>query len=350
MRQLSLFQSNSDYSRAQDSRTVHRLATEIPQKPYCSSNLAENGLSIRQKYSALEHSSIQVNTPWCVKYIILDIDTPLGLPDWPIKPTMIVLNPENEHYHAYFELETPVLLGDKANPKPQKWLRSIIKRLITLFGADPNYAGLVAKNPLHRAWQISPRKGRWVKYSLSRLEKAVIDVPEAVKTSIIENPNGRNCTVFDTLRHWAYREIQVFENAFNWHQHVINKCGAINDQLDDPLGAGEVMSIAKSVAKWCWQNRHKLNGAYVHRGVMGYGVTRHDSPDMPYLDIETVREHRRAAAERTNQMQRSATENRITDAIGQLIAQDQRVTVAAIARLAEISRQKIYSDYPHLLP
>lgn len=347
--QLTLLPSNCDFSRADQSNTVRRLASELPLKPYCSSNLAQNGLSIREKYAALEHSSIQINTPWCVKYIVLDVDRPLDqIPTWAIKPTLFVLNPENAHYHVYIELETAVLIGDKANPHPQRWLKSIIKRLITLFDADPNYAGLVAKNPLHKQWQVSPRKGRWVRYSLDRLNKLLTDVPEAVKTTVLDNPQGRNCTVFDTLRVWAYRQVHGFTSPDVWNSHVLSQCLSINSNLPDPLSDNEAFQIAKSVSKWVWLHRDKITGSYVQRDVMGFGITRHHTKEVPYLDPEVVRLHRQQAAERTNQMQRLETEQRIIDAIGQLTAQGQRVSMRKVAAIAGISQPTISECYPHL--
>jgi hypothetical protein len=347
LKQPDMFASECDYSRADSYRSVHNLATAISAKPYCSSNLSQ-GLSIRAKYDALEHSSIQINTPWCIKYIVLDIDEPIR-PEWPLKPTLYTLNPENDHYHVYIQLETPVLIGDNANPHPQRWLKQIINRLITMFGADPNYAGLVAKNPLHTKWIVGPGKGRWISYSLKRLEKVVRGFPEAVKLEFNESPEGRNCTVFDALRVWAYRQVHGFASVSPWDNHVLAQCLAINEMLPDPLGHGECIGIAKSVSKYCWLNRDKIGRSYIHRGAMGYGVTRHDSKEMPYLDSAVIAERRYASALRTNQIQRENTEKRIIDAIGQLTAQGQRISMRAVAKVAGVSPSAISERYSHLM-
>jgi hypothetical protein len=346
LKQPDMFATECDYSRADSYRTVHSLATAISAKPYCSSNLSQ-GLSIRAKYDALEHSSIQINTPWCIKYIVLDIDEPIR-PEWPLKPTLYTLNPENDHYHVYIQLETPVLIGDNANPHPQRWLKQIISRLITMFGADPNYAGLVAKNPLHTKWIVGPGKGRWITYSLKRLEKVVRGVPEAVKLEFNESPEGRNCTVFDALRVWAYRQVHGFANVSPWDNHVLAQCLEINKMLSDPLGYGECIGISKSVSKYCWLNRDKIGRSYIHRGAMGYGVTRHDSKEMPYLDSAVIAEHRYESAFRTAQIKRENAEGRIIEAIGQLVAQNQRVTKAAVARMLGLHRKTLQQYYSHL--
>jgi len=278
---------------------------------------------------------------------VLDIDEPIR-PEWPLKPTLYTLNPENDHYHVYIQLETPVLIGDNANPHPQRWLTSIIRRLITMFGADPNYAGLVAKNPLHTKWIVGPGKGRWITYSLKRLEKVVRGVPEAVKIEFDESPEGRNCTVFDALRVWAYRQVHGFASISPWDNHVLAQCLTINEMLPDPLVHGECIGIAKSVSRYCWLNRDKIGRTYIHRGAMGYGVTRHDSKEMPYLDKSVIAEHRYESALRTAQIKRENTESRIIDAIGQLVAQNQRVTISAVARSIGMSRDKVSKNYRHL--
>jgi hypothetical protein len=296
--QPDLFEKQCDYSRANRYSAVHSLATAISSKPYCSSNFS-TGVQIRPKFTALERPHIQINTPWEVKYIVLDVDKPLyELSNWKIKPSLVVLNPENDHYHVYFQLETPVLMGEKANPHPQAYLKAVIKKMITAFDADPNYSGLIAKNPLHHRWQIAPYKGRTT-YSLKRLEKAVSGYPQAVKTNLIDSVEGRNCTVFDTLRFWSYRQIQAFQSPLDWDIHVMDKCLSINQMLPIALEDREAFQIGKSVSKWTWRNRNKLNGSFTHRGVMGYGLTRHDTKEAPYLDKETIQAHRQAAAERT---------------------------------------------------
>ena len=347
--QPDLFANQCDYSRANRYNTVQRLATAISSKPYCTSNFS-HGLVIRPKFTAIECPSIQINTPWEVRYIILDVDKPLDFPNWPINPSLIALNPENGHYHVYFELETPVLIGEKVNPRPQAYLKSIIKKLINAFDADPDYSGLIAKNPLHRKWQIAPYKGRWTTYSLKRLEKALSCFPQAVKSNLAPNINGRNCTVFDSLRFWSYRQIQTFESPLNWDTHVLDKCLSLNQILTEPLNDREAFQIAKSVSKWTWNNRNKLNGSFRHRGAMGYGMTRHNSKEAPYLDKDTTQARRQAAAERTNKMRRLATEDKIISAIGNLTAKGQRVSMRAVSKLAAIDHKTISRYYPHLMP
>ncbi|MCV5707806.1 primase C-terminal domain-containing protein, partial [Escherichia coli] len=62
---------------------------------------------------------------------------------------------------------------------------------------------------------------------------------------------GRNCTLFDKTRRWAYRAIrQGWPEYDQWLQACYERASAYNLQFALPLDENEVMGIAKSIAKW----------------------------------------------------------------------------------------------------
>ncbi|MCV5580528.1 primase C-terminal domain-containing protein, partial [Escherichia coli] len=62
---------------------------------------------------------------------------------------------------------------------------------------------------------------------------------------------GRNCTLFDKTRRWAYRAIrQGWPEYDQWLQACYECASAYNLQFALPLDENEVMGIAKSIAKW----------------------------------------------------------------------------------------------------
>jgi hypothetical protein len=69
----------------------------------------------------------------------------------------------------------------------------------------------------------------------------------------------------------------------------------------------------------------------------------------PYHGCDTATDYRRRAAEITNAHRRGATAERIKAAQAELLAAGQRPTVAALARLARVSRQAIYKHHSGLL-
>ncbi|MDV7393619.1 primase C-terminal domain-containing protein, partial [Arthrospira platensis SPKY1] len=65
---------------------------------------------------------------------------------------------------------------------------------------------------------------------------------------------GRNCTLFDRLRHWAYKAIrQGWPSYERWLMAVEQRAHAYND-FSTPLSSNEVDHIAKSVAKFTHKN------------------------------------------------------------------------------------------------
>ncbi|ECN1978324.1 replicase, partial [Salmonella enterica subsp. enterica serovar Typhimurium] len=66
---------------------------------------------------------------------------------------------------------------------------------------------------------------------------------------------GRNCTLFDKTRKWAYRAIrQGWPEYDQWLQACYERASAYNLQFPAPLDEKEVNGIAKSIAKWTEKN------------------------------------------------------------------------------------------------
>ncbi|EAQ6272734.1 TPA: hypothetical protein JLS18_004586 [Escherichia coli] len=62
---------------------------------------------------------------------------------------------------------------------------------------------------------------------------------------------GRNCTLFDRTRKWAYRAIrQGWPEYDQWLQACYERARVYNLQFSAPLDENEVNGIAKSIAKW----------------------------------------------------------------------------------------------------
>ena len=67
---------------------------------------------------------------------------------------------------------------------------------------------------------------------------------------------GRNCTLFDKTRTWAYQARRNGEWLdFNqWSGAVLDKVMTYNHVFSQPLPLSEVKAIARSIAKWVWAN------------------------------------------------------------------------------------------------
>ncbi len=84
---------------------------------------------------------------------------------------------------------------------------------------------------------------------------------------------GRNSTLFDTLRLWAYQEVKQHTFYVSFQDLVDRKAQSINlmflDSLDGVLPVKEVLSTAKSVGKWTWRHQYSIGNGGKNRGVLG---------------------------------------------------------------------------------
>jgi hypothetical protein len=154
---------------------------------------------------------------------------------------------------------------------------------------------------------------------------------------------GRNCALFHRTRFWAYDNVHEYRDVLkmqynDWMGMILNRCEQFNSFNPD-LPYGEVKSTAKSVGKWVWTKY--FVEPKVRRGSMA------DLFDGSQLELD-LKAKQRLAARRTHEMQRSRTEEKIIQAIGQLTAQGKRVTKAAVSRLIGISDRALRKDYRHL--
>ena len=157
-------------------------------------------------------------------------------------------------YHVAYALEIPVARHDAAQDRIVRYYRDVYDGLSFLFGADPRFDGVMAKNPLH------PPSGcavDWIRrdpYSLLELREwlpAVI--PKPVHTTGVGRNEDlfRHCVKLAHQPKWA-RVIAAEGHAGRWLAHVrrLN----VAEFAEDPLPDSECRSIAKSCAKYSLRN------------------------------------------------------------------------------------------------
>lgn len=111
------------------------------------------------------------------------------------------------------------------------------------------YSGLICKNPNHGHWKIAVWQPEL--YTLDWLADS-LDLNAANDKEIVADYGlGRNCTLFDKTRKWAYRAIrQGWPEYEQWLKACYERANAYNLQFPACLDEREVMTVAKSVAKW----------------------------------------------------------------------------------------------------
>jgi hypothetical protein len=140
------------------------------------------------------------------------------------------------------------------------------------------YAGLITKNPVHGDWWTIWHHSE--PFSLDYLAEFCPDADLAAynrRSRKEVGGLGRNVTVFDNVREWAYSAVREFwrPNGYDaWADAVRASCESANAfgrEQGGPLPVSEIKATAKSIARWVW-NRFTPAGfsqVQAHRGAKG---------------------------------------------------------------------------------
>jgi hypothetical protein len=168
--------------------------------------------------------------------------------------------------------------------------------------ADQGFVGLLTKNPQHPMW-LTLRGPRLV-YDLAELAEHLPGLEKyRPKRGRVDNVGlGRNVTLFDTLRHWAYRSVRDYKRAGGlegWNAWL-SACNSRALVMNVDLFAGrelhgkEVWHIAKSVAKWTWQrfdpdaSDARFRELQSYRGTIGGGRPKTTTAEGNPWDAEGI--------------------------------------------------------------
>lgn len=257
-------------------------ADRLPHKPYCSNNkTASNILPLE---AALQYSHVQFNPPHLKTWLVFDLD--FGGGTVPVErallhyedmlcppPNIIVINPVTGHAHYFYALKTPVARGENARLGPLQYSDAVYRGLGAMLNADHRYAQLLARNPLH------PGHITFIPccepYELSELDEYIANRKAgrlwqkgAQEAGLEVNDEGRNCTVFDSVRKWSYQWVNEYRSAGSGFDAFAAACLKQAETVSNfpghskgPLNYSEVKAIARSVARWTWRHYDGCNGS-----------------------------------------------------------------------------------------
>ncbi|HHU4077672.1 TPA: replication initiation protein [Klebsiella variicola] len=228
----------------------------LPHKPYFSDDL-HFGVRIAGKERAILAKYIQFNQPHAMFWLGFDVDRTGAAIDWSDRnapaPTLTITNPENGHAHLLYALENSIRTAPDGKMKPLRYAAAVENALRKKLEADAGYSGLICKNPNHGHWKIAVWQPEL--YTLDWLADS-LDLNAANDKEIVSDYGlGRNCTLFDKTRKWAYRAIrQGWPEFEQWLKACYERASAYNLQFSAPLDEKEIHGIAKSIAKWTFIN------------------------------------------------------------------------------------------------
>ena len=242
------------------------LANSLPRFIACTDDYA-NVVNL-PRAEALKRAHIAPNSRGLVWALTFDIDRPEGGAAWidadlP-SPSWTTQNPRNGHAHLGYALTAPVSRSVFSRGCPQRYLARIQHAMTRALGADQSYTHFLTKTPGHARWRTI--WGRQKPYGLVELRRALpedLPLPKRIKAADAVGL-GRNVTLFDGLRQWAYRarleysRFEAFSDACLYQAQALNVFAA-------PLPLSELRSTARSVAKWTWANFSEAQFAAVQR-------------------------------------------------------------------------------------
>ena len=230
----------------------------LPRYPYVTDSFTE-GLWREKRDKALSRRYVELNPKALTNMLCVDIDGPDALlrAGWctSYRPNWVVENPVNGHAHAIWLLASPIPRTQYAHRKPVAYAHAITEGLRIAVDGDKGYSGLITKNPLHASWEAYQFHTR--PYGLDELKSALetdecMPEPSWRKTKRRNVTGlGRNCSIFDSARLWAYREVRNhFGKPESLERAVMAHVAELNDEFPEPLPAKEAEQIAQSIDGW----------------------------------------------------------------------------------------------------
>lgn len=257
----------SDFER-ENSDAAKEIYKRLPREMLVSNNL-KYGVHTEAKTTGVRRRYIQINHANVTKLMVFDVDNPISFYDWkyldvPL-PNILVINPENNHAHLIYLLHEDNFVCRTENGKLKNILiyESIYSQLCKLLNADHRYVQKIMKNPFYNGWNTEVLTEEpytfqdFFKYIDSKnLEKASAGQKNRTAQSWIRESEGRNCSIFERTRLYAYAVLKTYNNgatsedALNFYNAVNQYATTLNDGFSEPLSEREIAATVKSIVNW----------------------------------------------------------------------------------------------------
>lgn len=250
----------------------------LPLWPYASDELYR-GIYRMGRTPALEHRYIEANPQAMSNLLVVDIDHPdaflRAVQDrGGCVPNCVTERRSNGHAHAFWAMQQPITRTEYAHRKPLAYAAAVTEGLRRSCDGDKAYSGLMTKNPVHDDWDAA-----WLTDRLYTLDELVEHLrehdfmpPASWQRTRRRAPVGlgRNCTIFETARTWAYREVRKCPDrspaSSRWlYKAIAAEVHGQNAGFSEPLPEREAEGIAASIHRWITtRSRMWLDGAAVY--------------------------------------------------------------------------------------
>lgn len=242
----------------------------LPYRPWCADETKR--MRVRPRDEALQYPYLQLNPPGIVRVVSIDVDYecgPYGWRDvWAPPPNFTVHAVKTGRVHCSDVLAVPVSTKtEKGQPKhPARWLAGISRALVRKLEAD-RVVPVITRNPFAPGPDARLTIHRIEPYDLDELDSWVGTRPPEFRPVLEHSGIGRNVSLFDSLRIWAYRQVRRCRamGEERWYRYVLSEAEELNSEFRHPLQWREVRDVARSVASWTWEN-YEGSGRSYNRG------------------------------------------------------------------------------------
>ncbi|MER0429454.1 replication initiation protein [Streptomyces microflavus] len=280
----------------------------LPLRPYATNRLQE-GIRRERRPVAMTRRYVEANPSALSNLLVVDVDhsdavlrAVSSVGSHPL-PNAVVENPVNGHAHAVWALAEAVTRTEYARRKPLAYAAAVTERLRRALDGDAAYSGLMTKNPLHLDWSTEWLHGGL--HTLGELEEALSGHMPPVRWRETKRFRtnitglGRNCSIFETARTWAYREVRHhFGSPDTLHTAIHAEVHTRNAEFAEPLPAVEARGIANSIHRWITtRSRMWKDGAAVYEATfVAIQSARGKKGGKASGAVRTARRDERAAA------------------------------------------------------
>jgi hypothetical protein len=243
-------------------------------KELFGSEIKNGGYHIKERFHALnEFKWVQYNSDALFKVLSVDIDNSsdsLMYQDYNLPiPTWIIQTDKGFQYH--WALKNHIALNTQYSNKLKKIIKNITNNLVCLLDGDYHAMGFnrVFRNPINnRTWfsgnevhlsdfyDLPTAKDDWLNKVFGKIEKQKDlfnnTYSKEYEFSAMNEGDGRNCALFDTLRRWSYAEAK--QGSYSEFE-LVRKAEILNYNFGTMLEEKEVMKIVNSI-DWFIENKY----------------------------------------------------------------------------------------------
>lgn len=292
-----------------------------------------------------------------IDYLDIDIDVDyrywfeIRPKDYKVFPTIISINPENNHFHGLLQIRDSMPYWC-ANNKSKNLLNYVTNGLKMVLDADLiiTTQNLLVKNPLNLKWNSAGVANRI--YTLTEIKNYINEYKLDIKnnlfrTTAVSTKGSLDQKLFDIASNRAYRSVirfnsidSLIEDIFNYLRFIFSLDD--NDLPESSISDKAIRSKAERVSIWTFPYRDDFIKRY-NRNTGILGLDSLDTKDKTKEEILLEIKNRQSeGAKYTNELRKSKTKDKIDMAIKDyMLNNSTKLTLKELSNITGLSYNTI---------